>query len=84
MPENGICTALRSAAAAALLTGIAVDALLHRRIAFMRADAHNIQCAEILAAQIVTALIHGAVDIGVLVLLHPVFLLPAAEWMIAV
>lgn len=67
-----------SAAAAALLKGIAVHALLLRGLCFVRSDADNIQCAEILTAKIVAALLHGAVNVGVLVLLHNHILLSAA------
>jgi len=59
-----------SAAAFALLEGVTVHALFHGRIRLMGADADHVQRAEVLAAQIVAALLHRAVDVRILTFVH--------------
>ncbi len=58
------------AAARTLLEGIAVNAFLHGGVALMSADIDDIEGAVILAAHIVAALFNGAMDVGVLLLIH--------------
>lgn len=76
------CTGLRnisearffsSAAVFAVLAldkGIAVHALLDARIALVRTDIDHIEGTELFAAQIVSALFHGAMDVRVFLLIH--------------
>lgn len=59
-------------AASALLEGIAVHAFLHGGVGFMRADVHLRQRAEVFRAEIVAALLNGAVNVGVLAFVHDV------------
>ncbi len=61
---------LLAAAVGTFLEGVAVHAFLHGGIAFVGADVDNIKRAVIFAAHIVTALFNGAMDIGVLLLIH--------------
>ena len=68
----------RSAAAGALLEGIAVYALFDGGIGLVCPDADCIQCAVVLRAEIVAALFHGAADAGILLFIHNRILLSAA------
>ena len=57
--------------------GLAVGALVERRVCFVGADLDLIQCAVVIAAAMVLALEHGAFDalVGVLVIIHGFILL---------
>ena len=64
---SGVC---RSAAVRALLEGVAVHTFLDGRVSLVRPDVNCVQCAEVLPAQIVAALLHRAVNVRVLLLIH--------------
>ena len=59
-----------SAAALALLKGIAVHTFFHSGILLVRADLDHIERAEVFAAKIVAALLDGAVDVRILAFVH--------------
>lgn len=58
------------AAAGSLFEGIAIYAFLHGGIVLVGADIDYIQCAVVLAAHIVAALVNSAMNVGVLLLVH--------------
>lgn len=59
-----------SAAAGTLFKGIAIHTFLNGRVALVGTNVDHIERAVILAAHIVAALFHGAVNVRVFLLIH--------------